>query len=331
MSYLFGARGSRLFLKVCRPLSKRLIQRAACSAVLLLLLSLASFTLLRLMPGDFAEVLLMSQMDGNVPSAAALAKFSADHGFDRPMPVQYLNWLGGLLSGDLGHSLVTGEPVGREILLRLGSSLELAAAAIFLSMAIAIPLALAAVRFPNGLTDRLCMALSVVAMSIPNFWYALLLALLFSLVLGWLPSSGHGSWLQMVLPVVVIGTSVAGVSTRYIRGLLLDEAGRPYMRTAAAKGVGPLAALIGHAWPNALPSVLTLAGLQFARVFDGIIVVEVLFVWPGIGRLLVESLMARDFPVIQACFLIIGTVYVITHLLVDVVIALLDPRGQEAI
>lgn len=320
-----------LFFGVYSPLAKRLFQRLSYSSMLLLLLSLASFALLHFMPGDFAEVLLMSQMDGHVPSAAALAKFSTEHGFDRPMPVQYLSWLGGVLSGDLGQSLVTGEPVAREILLRLGSSLKLAIAAIILSMAISIPLALAAARYPNGLIDRFGMALAVVAMSIPNFWYALLMALLFSLVLGWLPSSGHGTWLHMVLPVLVIGTSVAGMTTRYIRSLLLDEAGRPYMRTAAAKGVGPFAALTGHAWPNAFPAVLTLVGLQFARVFDGMIVVEVLFAWPGIGRLLVESLMARDFPIIQACFLLIGVVYVLVHLSVDVSITLFDPRGQEAV
>lgn len=312
-------------------LGKRLFLRLSHAGVLLLALSVASFLLLHLMPGDFAEVLLMSQMDGYVPSEEALARFSAEHGFDRPMPVQYLAWLGGLFSGDLGRSLVTGEPVAREMALRLGHSLQLATAAIVLSLAIAIPLALAAARYPNGWLDRLGMALAVVAMSIPNFWYALLLALLFSLALGWLPSSGHGTWLHMVLPMLVIGTSAAGVTTRYIRSLLLDEGGRPYMRTALAKGVGPLAAITRHAWPNAFPAVLTLVGLQFARVFDGMIVVEVLFAWPGIGRLLVESLLARDFPVIQACFLVIGAAYVLIHLLVDVSIALFDPRGQEAI
>lgn len=312
-------------------MANRLIVRAAHAGVLLLVLSLASFVLLHLMPGDFAEVLLMSQMDGHVPSAEALAKFSAQHGFDRPMPVQYLAWLRGLLSGDLGSSLVTGEPVASEVVLRLVNSLKLAVAAIVLSVAIAVPLALAAARYPNGVIDRIGVALSVVAMSIPNFWYALLLALLFSLVLGWLPSSGYGTIWHMVLPLLVIGTSVAGVTTRYIRSLLLDEAGRPYMRTAAAKGVAPLAALTRHAWPNAFPAVLTLIGLQFARVFDGMIVVETLFGWPGIGRLLVESLMARDFPVIQACFLVIGAAYVLIHLGVDMVIAFIDPRGQEAI
>lgn len=303
----------------------------AYAGLLMLAISLASFTLLRLMPGDFAEVLLMAQMDGHVPSAEALDKFKAEGGFDRPMPIQYLDWLRGLLSGDLGSSLVTGETVGAEVVLRLGLSLQVAAAALALSLAIAIPVGLLAARYPGGLIDRASAALAVLAMSMPTFWYALLLALLFSLVLGWLPSSGYGSWQHMVLPTLVIGTSTAGLTMRYVRGLLLDEAGRPYMRTAAAKGLGRTRALVSHAGPNVLPAILTIAGLQFARIFDGMIVVETLFAWPGIGRLLVESLLARDFPVIQACFLVIGTAYVLVHLGVDVAIALYDPRGQEAV
>lgn len=312
-------------------MTQRLLSRASYSAILLLLLSLTSFSLLHLMPGNFAEVLLMAQMDGHIPSPEVLAAFSAEHGFDRPLPLQYLSWLGDVFTGDLGNSLVTGDPVAREILLRLESSLQLAGLGIALSLAISLPLAFAAARYPNSWIDRAGMTLAVIGMSIPNFWYALLLAILFSLMLGWLPSSGHGTLAHLVLPVLVIGTSAAGVTSRYTRSLLLDEKARPYMRTAAAKGIAPLPALLRHAWPNAFPGFLTLVGLQFARIFDGIIVVETLFAWPGIGRLLVESLLARDFPVIQACFLVIGTAYVLIHLGVDLMIALLDPRGGKAV
>jgi len=308
-----------------------IFRRVAQAGALLAFLSIVSFALLRLMPGDFAEVLLMSQMDGHIPSAEALARFEADNGFDQPMPLQYLHWLRGVFSGDLGNSLVTGEPVAGEIMLRLGYSLLLSVTAMALSLVIAVPIALAAALRPNGLFDRVSAALSVAAMSIPNFWYGLLLALFFTLTLGWLPSSGHQTWWHLVLPSLVIGTSIAGVSTRFFRSLLLDEAGRPYMRTARAKGVGRLPALVAHAGPNVLPAALTLIGLQFARIFDGAIVVEVLFAWPGIGRLLVEALMARDFAIIQACFLVIGTAYVLTNLLVDLVISRIDPRLQGAV
>jgi peptide/nickel transport system permease protein len=312
-------------------MASSLFHRLLSAAGLLFAVSLAGFALLRLMPGDFAEVLLIAQMDGELPSTEALADFSASHGFDDPLPLQYLRWLGGALSGDLGTSLITGAPVAQEIVLRLANSFVLALAALLLSLALALPIALATARFRNGLFDRLCGAVAVLGMSIPNFWYALLLALLFSLALGWLPSSGYGTWQHAVLPTLVIGTSVCGVTTRYIRSLLLDEAGRPYMRTAAAKGLAPLAALVRHALPNAMPAIVTLAGLQFARIFDGVIIVETLFGWPGIGRLLVESLLNRDFPLIQASFLVIAVGYVVTNLLVDLVIAAIDPRVREVV
>lgn len=308
-----------------------LVRRLLAAAGMLAAVSVAGFALLRLLPGDFAEVLLSAQMDGEVPSAEALSVYSAEHGFDDPLPLQYLRWLGDALTGNLGVSLITGEPVAGEIVLRLANSLALALAALLLSLAIALPIALATVRFRNGLFDRLSAAVAVIGMSIPNFWYALLLALVFSLSLGWLPSSGYGTWQHAVLPTLVIGTSVCGVSTRYIRSLLLDEAGRPYMRTAAAKGLTPLGALLRHALPNAGPAIVTLAGLQFARIFDGVIIVETLFGWPGIGRLLVESLFSRDFPLIQASFLVIAVGYVLTNLLVDLAIALIDPRAREIV
>lgn len=308
-----------------------LLSRLLSALGLMLVVSVAGFALLRLLPGDFAEVLLIAQMDGELPNARALADFSARQGFDAPLPIQYLRWLGGALSGDLGESLITGEPVARGILLRLAYSLALALTALLLSLAIALPIALATARFRNSPFDRFCAAIAVLGMSIPNFWYALLLALVFSLALGWLPSSGYGTWQHAVLPTLVIGTSVCGVTMRYIRSLLLDEAGRPYMRTAAAKGLTPLSALIRHALPNATPAIVTLAGLQFARIFDGVIIVETLFGWPGIGRLLVESLQNRDFTLIQATFLVIAAGYVLTNLLVDVAITLLDPRVRGAV
>tara|TARA_R110002020_G_scaffold48670_4_gene138645 strand:- start:121 stop:1071 length:951 start_codon:yes stop_codon:yes gene_type:complete len=312
-------------------LAASIARRLGFAIGLLLVVSIAGFGLLRLMPGDFAEVLLMAQMDGEIPSAEALRTFEAEHNFDDPLPLQYLRWLGAVLTGDLGTSLVTGEPVGREIVLRLGNSLKLAVAALALSLAIAIPIAFLATRYRNGALDRVSAVVAVLGMSIPNFWYALLLALLFSLTLGWLPSSGYGTWQHAVLPTIVIGTSVCGVSARYIRSLLIDEVGRPYMRTAAMKGLGPIAALVRHAGPNVLPAILTLAGLQFARIFDGVIIVETLFGWPGIGRLLVDSLLNRDFPLIQACFLAIAVAYVLTNLVVDMAISAIDPRVREVV
>lgn len=308
-----------------------LLRRLLHAVVLLFAVSVAGFALLWLMPGNFVEVLLTSQMDGHVPSTEALKTYSRQRGFDASIPVQYLRWLADALSGNLGTSLVTGEPVAQELVLRLGNSLLLAALALCLSLAIALPVAIAAVLHPNSVFDRISAALSVLGMSIPNFWYALLLALLFSLVLGWLPSSGYGTWQHAILPTLVIGTSICGVSMRYVRSALLDEAGRPYMRTAISKGLSPAAALVQHAMPNVVPAVLTLTGLQFVRIFDGVIIVETLFGWPGLGRLLVDSLLSRDFPLIQACFLVIATGYILCNLLVDIAVAAFDPRVRELV
>lgn len=305
--------------------------RVAYALAMLFAVSVAGFALLWLMPGNVAEVLLTAQIDGHVPGVTALETFSQRHGLNDALPLQYLRWLGKAFTGDLGTSLVTGEPVAGEIIIRLGNSLVLATAGLGLSLVVAVPIGVVTAYWRSGVVERIASAIAVLGMSIPNFWYALLLTLLFSLILGWLPSSGYGTWQHAILPTLVVGTSACGVTMRYVRSLLLDEAGRPYMRTAAAKGLSPLAALMRHAMPNTLPAIMTLAGLQFARIFDGVIIVETLFGWPGIGRLLVESLLSRDYPYIQVCFLVVATAYVLTNLLVDIAIAAFDPRVGEAV
>ncbi|CTQ43090.1 ABC transporter permease [Roseibium aggregatum] len=310
-----------------RRLSHRLVQ----SVILLFLVSIAGFALLRLLPGDFAEVLLLSQMDGTLPDAAAVDRFSAENGFDDPLPVQYLRWLGNVLTGDLGTSFVTGESVSADILLRIRQSLILALLSIGLALVLAVPIGCFCAYHAGGLADRLLAAASVAGLSIPNFWYALLLALLFSLTLGWLPSSGHGTIAHAVLPTLVIATTMTGVIARFVRARLLDEFHHAYIRTAKAKGLSQTRILLHHALPNILPSLLTLTGLQFARAFDGMIIVETIFAWPGIGSLLVASLLNRDYPLIQICFLVIACGYIIINLLVDYLVTLADPRVQEAI
>lgn len=287
--------------------------------------------MLRLMPGDFAEVLLLSQMDGTLPDADAIRKFSAENGFDDPLVLQYLRWFGGVLSGDLGKSFVTGEAVAADIGLRISQSLILALSSICLAIALALPIGCFCAYHAGGLADRLLAAGSVVGLSIPNFWYALLLALLFSLTLGWLPSSGHETLAHAVLPTLVIATTMTGVLARFVRARLLDEFHHAYIRTARAKGLGQARVLLHHALPNILPSLLTLVGLQFARAFDGMIIVETIFAWPGIGSLLVGSLLNRDYPLIQVCFLVIACGYILINLLVDYLVTMVDPRVREAI
>ncbi|MEM1050034.1 MAG: ABC transporter permease [Pseudomonadota bacterium] len=309
----------------------RIGHRLLQALLLLFLISVVGFLLLRLMPGDFAEVLLLSQMDGTLPDAEAVARFATENGFDDPLPVQYLRWLGDVFQGDFGQSFITGTPVAAELALRLGRSVTLAILSLAVALLIALPIGFFCARHPGGLLDRALSVFSVIGMSIPNFWYALLLALLFSLVLGWLPSSGHATLAHAVLPTLVIATSISGVLARFVRASLLDELSRPYVRTARAKGLGDTRILIAHAAPNILPATLTLTGLQLARVFDGMIVVETLFAWPGIGSLLLESLLNRDYPLIQGCFLIIASGYLLINLTVDYLITLYDPRVTEAV
>lgn len=309
----------------------RFAHRLIQAIFLILAISVAGFLLLRLMPGNFAEVLLMSQMDGTLPNPEVVTRFATENGFNDPLIIQYLRWLGALLGGDLGHSFITGEPVLADLALRISRSLVLALTSLVTALVIALPIGCLCAYGAGRWYDRLFVSLSVIGMSIPNFWYALLLALLFSLTLGWFPSSGHGTLAHMILPTLVISTSISGVIARFVRASLLDELSQQYIRTAKAKGLGRLRILLGHAVPNIVPATLTLTGLQFARVFDGMVVVETLFAWPGVGSLLLESLLNRDYPLIQGCFLVIATGYVVVNLVVDYLITIYDPRVREVV
>lgn len=312
-------------------MASRVTARITHALILLFVVSVVGFVLLRLMPGDFAEILLMAQMDGTLPNANQVALFANQNGLNDPLPQQYLRWLLALLQGDLGKSFITNEPIINDITLRLGQSLLLAVLSLIVALMIAVPLGILCARYPGSRIDRVAGMISVIGMSIPNFWYSLLLALLFSLVLGWLPTGGHGTWAHAVLPTMVISTSIAGVLSRYVRGSLLEELSKPYIRTAKAKGASRLRAVLCHAAPNIAPGVLTFSGMQFARIFDGMIIVETLFAWPGLGRFLVESLLNRDYPAIQACFLLIATAYILVNLIIDLCIALYDPRSREIV
>jgi ABC-type dipeptide/oligopeptide/nickel transport system permease component len=175
------------------------------------------------------------------------------------------------------------------------------------------------------------MLLAVLGMAIPNFWYSLIMVMVFSLFLGWLPVSGYGHWTHIVLPALVIGTSMAGIMARFIRSCVLDVLSRDFVRTAHSKGLGEIRVLLGHALPNALVPIVTLLGLQIGKMFDGVVVVETIFAWPGIGRLLVESIFSRDFPVLQLCVLVIGAVYIAVNLTVDLLVMAIDPRIRGAL
>ena len=308
-----------------------LIKRSLAALVLLVVLSIAGFAVLRLMPGDFVTVLLTAQMDGQMPKPEVVAAFAHERGFDAPLPMQYLRWLGQFLSGDMGLSLTQKRPVSQMLGDAAWNSLLLAATTLSAALLVAVPVAAISAMRPNTLLDRALMMFAVAGMSVPTFWYALLASLLFVLYLGLLPSSGFSTPAHIVLPALVAATGIAGLLARYLRTILLEESAKPYMLAARASGCGPVRALVQHAFPNAMPAILTVVGAQVIHVFEGMLVIETIFNWPGMGRLFVNALMSRDFPVIQACFITIGGAYVIANLIVDLVIAGLDRRAYGAV
>ncbi|MEM6761244.1 MAG: ABC transporter permease [Pseudomonadota bacterium] len=305
--------------------------RCASAGLTLLALSIFGFALLVLLPGDFAEVVLINQLDGELPSPEALAKFKAQEGFDQPLPVQYLNWLGATLSGDFGVSFTTGDPVTAELGLRIVATFRLVGLAFCLTAVFGGLLGVIAALNRGSIVDRLVTAVAISGMSVPNFWQSLLFVLLFSLTLGWLPSSGYGGLSHAILPAAVIATASMGLTARYVRASLIEALAAPHVRTALAKGLSPRATLFSHALPAALPGILTLLGLQAARMFDGAIVVETIFAWPGLGRLFVDAILNRDYPVLQAAILAVGTTYILINLAVDCAAAALDPRMRRAV
>ena len=308
-----------------------LIKRSLAALVLLVVLSIAGFAVLRLMPGDFVTVLLTAQMDGQMPKPEVVAAFAHERGFDAPLPMQYLRWLGQFLSGDMGLSLTQKRPVSQMLGDAAWNSLLLAATTLSAALLVAVPVAAISAMRPNTLLDRALMMFAVAGMSVPTFWYALLASLLFVLYLGLLPSSGFSTPAHIVLPTLVAATGIAGLLARYLRTILLEESAKPYMLAARASGCGPVRALVQHAFPNAMPAILTIVGAQVIHVFEGMLVIETIFNWPGMGRLFVNALMSRDFPVIQACFITIGGAYVVANLIVDLVIAGLDRRAYGAV
>lgn len=308
-----------------------LIRRLIISLFLLTIVSMASFSLLQVLPGDFAEVLLMQQMDGVMPTAEALDRFKQENGLYDPLPVQYLHWLSEVLGGNLGTSFQSGDTVVNELRLRIPNTLMLAFFSTLVSLLIAFPAGVLATLWPGSIFDHVVMTASVIGMAIPGFWLALLGILLFSVMLGWLPVSGYTSWLHLILPSVIIGISMAGVTVRFVRSSMLELVSADFVRTAYAKGLSPRRVILRHVLPNAMVPIVTLVGLQLAKMFDNVVIIEAVFAWPGIGRLFIESILGRDFPVIQGCVLVVGFAYIIINLTVDLIISILDPRIEGAL
>ena len=247
-------------------------------------------------------------------------------GLDRPIIEQYLTFLGGFVQGDLGTSLRTNQSVTVMIAERIPATLELALASMICAVMFAIPLGVVAAVWRGTVIDYSAMTLALIAVSIPNFWLGPLLALIFGVELGWLPVSGRGTLAHLIMPAVSLGTGLAAILARMTRATLLEALREQYVVAARARGASKTRAILSHAFRNSLIPVVTLVGLQFGVVLTGAVITETIFAWPGIGRLLIQSISFRDYPLVQGCVLMISIAYVGVNLLTDLVYGVLDPR-----
>lgn len=293
------------------------------------LVTVAVFYLIHLIPGDPARVML-----GESYTPAALAALHRQLGLDQPLPIQYLNWMGGVLRGNLGQSVHTGQPVTQAIAQRLPATLELGAASLLWSVAVAIPLGTLAASRRGSLIDWIATTVGVTGVTIPSFTTGLLLILVIAVGLRWLPAGGFVPLFQspgdnvrdLVLPALTLGFFSAAVNLRFTRSAMIDVLNQDYIRTARAKGAGWIRVITHHALKNALIPVVTVIGLQVGNVIQGAIVTETIFAWPGIGKLAVDSIFSRDYPMIQGIVLTVTITYMVVNLLVDLAYAWLDPR-----
>lgn len=279
------------------------------------------FSLIHLIPGDPVEMML-----GDGAQRSEVDELRARLGLDRPLHEQYLEFIVGLFRLDLGVSLHRGEPVVKLLAEVFPATLELAVAGMVVALLIALPLGILAAINRHGWIDNLSRMLALLGVSIPNFWLGPMLILAFAIGVDWFPVSGRGGLASLVLPAVTLGTALAGLLTRMVRVSLAEELGKPYLITARAKGVGWPRAVVRHALKNALIPVVTVIGLQFGALLTGAIITETIFSWPGLGRLLIQSIHLRDYPTVQGAVLLIAATYLVLNLLTDIAYAFLDPR-----
>lgn len=305
------------------------ISRIIAAIPTLFIVSVSVFFLIRLIPGDPASLML-----GDLADAASLADLRSRLGLDQSIPVQFTIWLGNILSGDFGRSITSQQEVLPLILGRLRVSAEIVLIAVFLASIIAVPAGMIAAWRQNSLTDVALVGIATVLLSIPAFWMGLLLLLLFVLKLGWLPLVGYVSisqdfmqgLLYIILPVATLLLHEIGVIMRMARASTLEVMQLDYITHARAKGLSEAAVMWRHAFKNAFGPTWTLIGIVLGNLLGGIAVIETVFAIPGLGRLLVEAIFARDYPVIQGCLLMIATIYVLVNLVVDLLYPVFDPK-----
>lgn len=311
------------------PTLRFVLRRLGYSLIVLFGVIVVVFAMLQLVPGDPIRVALGTRF-----TQASYDALLARSGLDQPLPVQFVNYLGGVVVGDLGVSFRSGRPVTDLIMARLPATLSLAVVAILVGLLIAVPAGIWSALREGKLSDAIVRVSSQFGVSLPDFWLGVLLILLFSATLGMLPSSGYTSladnpanWLRhVVLPATTSGVISAAIMTRYIRSAVLEVKSSGYVRTARSKGLAPRIVVGRHIVRNALIPILTITGIQLATILSGLMVIEVVFAWPGLGRLIYDSVLARDYPVVQGAVLLVAAIFLLVNFVVDVLYAVVDPR-----
>ena len=300
-----------------------LISRLLYAALVLLGVSVAVFFLIRI-GGDPSALFLPPEA-----SLEEIARFRHLMGFDRPLTVQYFDFLGRAVQGDFGMSLRYDQPAMKLVLERMPATLQLGAMALFLSLVISIPLAILAAAKRGSAVDRASLLVSLIGQSFPAFWLAIMLILLFSETFQLLPPSGRGSWQQLIMPAIVLATYSTAIITRLLRSSMIEVLQSDYVRTARGKGVKESRIILSHALRNAAIPTLTVIGLQVGALLGGAVITEEVFAYPGVGRLAIQAIANRDFTVVQAFVLMMAALIVSINLLVDLSYGLLDPRLRK--
>lgn len=299
-----------------------IIRRILQSFIVMIGVSIAVSAMTQFVPGDPAVAIL-----GETASPAALEQLRKEMGLDRPFYVQYWHFLERLVTeGSLGTSIRTNREVLTEISDRLPNTFILTIGAVVVSSILGIASGVLAATRRGKPTDAAVLVLTTAGLSVPSFWIALLMIMFFSVNLGWLPVSGAGTWKHAIMPIITLSIGSVATKSRLTRSAMLESLGQDYVRTARAKGLQNNRVIYGHALRNALLPVITIIGLQFGALLGGAFITEVIFGWPGVGQLAVNSILQRDFPVVQGCVLLVTISFVLTNLIVDITYAWVDPR-----
>ena len=303
-----------------------LVRRLATLPLMLLGISAVTFALLNLAPGDPAEIVLRQRNPGQMPSPAAVSAMRVELGLDASLPAQYVRWMSGALSGDMGRSYVTERPVAAQLARRTVPTVLLTTAALALALLVAVPVGILSAQQRGGTVDAIARLAALVGAATPSYALAFGLIILFAVKLSWLPALGYGSVAQLVLPAIALSLAPMAQLMRLIRASMLEILGQDYIRTAQAKGLSQQAVVVGHALRNALLPAIGATGVNLGYLLSGAVIVETIFTWPGLGQLMVGATLTRDYPVVQGFVTYIAVVVLLANLAADIALRIADPR-----